>query len=457
MIHLILSLALFPMGFAAKNPNVVLIVSDDLRAQLNTNGFMSDNGLPSSPNLGTLSKTGFTFNHAYANQALCGPSRNSFLSGRRPQTTGAYNFVDSFRDVGANWTTLPGLFKNNGYTTVGTGKVFHPGLPPNNDMPFSWDDRMNNGTWDPWMYPTEDACPEGTAWCGTQNETDLEDYKVTHTAKKLLNNITKVEKPFFLAVGYRKPHLQWRVPQRVLDRVKLSAVSSPANPYLPRSTPDLAYHMPVDDFLLEFTDVEKCGSGNLTDPSAWFSEDCAKLWRRGYYAAVSYMDEQVGVILDELKQRNLEKSTIVVFFGDHGWHLGEWGMWEKFSNFELALRTPMFIRAPNMGSGLISSPVELIDVYKTLVDLSGLALPDGEIIEGDSLVPLMKGEGRSDLVAYSQFPRCLNGKNYALNFPLSRDDREIWDTYNDGIKPTRRNREPTEFPEWKLTNCNEVS
>lgn len=275
--------------------------------------------------------------------------------------------MDSFRDVGQNWTTLPGLFKNHNYTTVGAGKIFHPGLPPDNDMPYSWDDRMSNGTWEEWMYPTEDACPSGTSWCGTDNETDLEDYKTTQQAFQLLDNITSSQEPFFLAVGYRKPHLQWRVPNRVLENVPLSSVSPPASPNFPPSTPPLAYHMPVDDFLLEFSDVEQCGSANLTDPtSAWFSETCSRLWRRGYYAAVEYMDEQVGLILDELKQRNLEENTIVVFFGDHGWHLGEFGMFEKFSNFEVALRTPMFIRAPSLvkPGGLTEAPVELVDMYR---------------------------------------------------------------------------------------------
>ena len=299
-----LLLSIFGVAVAiTKPPNVVLIISDDLRAQLgNVQGFVGDSGLPSVKALRELANTGHTFNHAYANQALCGPSRNSFLSGRRPQNTQAYNFVDDFREVGANWTTMPQLFKQNGYKTVGAGKVFHPGLPPDNDMPFSWDDRMSNGEWDEWMYPTEDACPEQTSWCGTTNETDLEDFKTTQTAIRLLDNVTCEEGPFFLAVGYRKPHLQWRVPQRVLDEVEMADVTPPANPFLPPSSPDLAYHMPVDDFLLEFPDVESCGSANITDPSsAWFSEQCARTWRRGYYAAVQYMDEQVGVILREVR------------------------------------------------------------------------------------------------------------------------------------------------------------
>jgi len=477
-----------PLIVTAKT-NVVLILSDDLRAQLNVEGFSSG---PNVPNLRYLSWTGHTFNHAYANQALCGPSRNSFLSGRRPQHTAAYNFVDSFRDVGQNWTTLPGLFKSNNYTTVGAGKVrgseersdeppvttaiiliphsnpfrdslrslqiFHPGLPPDNDIPYSWDDRMSDGTWEDWMYPTEDACSGGTAWCGTTNETDLEDYKTTQQSLKLLDNVTKEEEnPFFLAVGYRKPHLQWRVPQRVLDGVRLGDVTSPSQTSFPPSTPPLAYHMPVDDFLLEFSDVEACGSGNLTDPSEpWFSDECARLWRRGYYAAVEYMDEQVGIILDELRERGLEDNTIVAFFGDHGWHLGEWGMWEKFSNFEVALRTPMFIRAPGMGYGLVDTPVELVDVYKTLAELAGLELPSGETIDGDSMVHLMEGGGgEGDDMAFSQFPRCLNGENYA-NLPLSKDDRNVWEVYNEGDAPSHRH-EISDLPEWKLTNCNEIT
>ncbi|GMI15771.1 hypothetical protein TrVE_jg4338 [Triparma verrucosa] len=447
-------------------PNVVLIVSDDLRAQVNVADFFAnDSGLPRTSNLESLAKSGHSFNHAYANQALCGPSRNSFLSGRRPQRTEAYNFVDSFRDVegGENWTTLPGLFKRNNYTTVGAGKIFHPGLPPDNDMPYSWDDRMSDGTWESWMYPTEDACPLKTSWCGTDNETDLEDFKTTQQAIKLLDNITSTEKnsPFFLAVGYRKPHLQWRVPNRILENVPLESVSSPASPDFPPSTPPLAYHMPVDDFLLKFSDVEQCGSANLTDPAtAWFSESCSRLWRRGYYSAVEYMDEQVGIILNELKERKLEDNTIVIFFGDHGWHLGEFGMFEKFSNFEVALRTPMFIRAPSLVTpgGLTTAPVELVDVYRTVADLANLQIPANESssIDGESLLPLMQGMKDDEVrMAFSQFPRCLDGKNYA-DLPLSSDDRNVWNVYNDGDKPSRRH-EITNLPEWKLSNCNEIT
>ena len=320
---------------------------------------------------------------------------------------------------------------------------------------------MSNGEWNNWMYPSEDACPQHTSWCGTTNETDLEDFKTTQTAIQLLDNVTREEGPFFLAVGFRKPHLQWRVPQRVLDEVAMADVTAPSTPFLPSSTPDLAYHMPVDDFLLEFTDVERCGSANLTDPGiTWFSEGCARLWRRGYYAAVQYMDEQVGVILRELRERNLEQNTIVAFFGDHGWHLGEFGMWEKFSNFEVALRTPLFIRAPGISDvGVIDIPVELVDIYRTLADLAGLDLPDDEVIDGKSLVPMMRGplneEQVGEWTAFSQFPRCLNGANYA-SLPLSKDDRNVWRIYGDGDRPSF-SHEVTNLPAFKLTNCNEIT
>ena len=154
-------------------PNILLLISDDLRSQLgDVPGIDDASGLLSNATrhiagLAAASAGGTVFTHAYAQQALCGPSRNSFLSGRRPATTLAWNFEDSFRDVpgAANWTSLPQFFKERGYTTLGAGKVFHKGLPPDWDNPHSWDERMTNGTWEPWMYPTEDRCKGGAAWC----------------------------------------------------------------------------------------------------------------------------------------------------------------------------------------------------------------------------------------------------------------------------------------------------
>jgi iduronate 2-sulfatase len=123
------------------------------------------------------------------------------------------DFVNHFREVGPDWTTLPGLFKASGYNVVGAGKSFHPDLPPNNDLPYSWDDRMTNGEWDEYMYPTENACENRTAWCSTTDEADLDDFKTTSGTKELLHNVTALSDPWFVLAGFRKPHLQWRVPE----------------------------------------------------------------------------------------------------------------------------------------------------------------------------------------------------------------------------------------------------
>eukprot|EP00947_MAST-08B_sp_MAST-8B-sp1_P004114 g4114.t1 len=385
------------------------------------------------------------------------------------RNTKAYNFVDSFREpgVGADWVTLPQFFKDAAnYTVVGTGKVFHKGLPPNWDLAYSWDRRMSDGTWEGWMYPSEPRCPKETVWCavedGDGDDDDLfDDTQITRKALALLDNITKVDggqRPWFLAVGYRKPHVQWRFPSRFLAAIPSASVTEPKHPLFPAGAPAVAFHQPQNDFLEPFSDVRSCAAaaGGMA-PNTSFSAGCQIDFRRAYHASVSFMDAQVGALLDALDSRGLSGNTVVAFFGDHGWQLGEWAEWEKFTNFELAARVPCFMRAPwlaNVSSSSTSSPslapsasssassspgssgghvirdlVELVDVMPSLIDL---ALPAGSAappagLEGKSLLPLMlaaaglqpkppkqqqqqqqrqQQQQQQQAVALSQFPRC---------------------------------------------------
>jgi iduronate 2-sulfatase len=189
-------------------------------------------------------------------------------------------------------------------------------------------------------------------------------------------------------------------------------------------------------------------------------ELCVRAWRRAYYAAVTYMDECVGELLAELDAVGAADNTVVAFFGDHGWHLGDLGMWEKFSNFEVATRTPLIFRRPpswTTGASTVTAPVELVDVYRTLADLAGLEVPANEsaAVDGVSLRPLMEGVGGEERLAFSQFPRCADGVNYA-ELPLSDDDAKVWDVYNGGDAPSRKHQ-VTGLPLWKLTNCRSAS
>ena len=418
--------------------NVLVVISDDLRPELPCYG--CDDVV--APHLSRLAGQSLRFTRAYVQEALCAPSRNSFLSGRRPDATRAWQFVDHFREAGPDWTTLPGAFKRAGFQAVGCGKVFHPHLPPNWDMPRSWDDRMN-ATWADWMYPSEPRCANRSTWCLGDDDGDYEDAKTTATALALLENVTaEDETPFFLAVGYRKPHLQWRVPKRVaaLYPGGPGNVSLPAVDVAPEGAPGLAFHMPFAE-LSAFEDVAKCGGPGLMAPTAAYPESCQRSFRYGYRLAVSYVDEQLGVLLDWLDDHGLDEDTAVVFFGDHGWHLGDQGEWEKFTNYENAARTPLLIKAPWLPASFgrtIAAPVELVDVYPTLCGLLGVDVSyvaaESAPLAGRDLSGLLRGGAADDgHVALSTFPRCVGGENYN--------------------KDHARN---ATYADWFLNDCNDV-
>lgn len=342
-----LALMLLDLGQAgspASPPNVLLIIADDLRSQLGDVPGIDDAGgllAGTTPHLAALAANGTVFSRAYVQEALCAPSRNSFLSGRRPDVTKAWQFVDHFREGdGVKWTALPQLFKEQGhYTTVGVGKVYHKGLPPDWDLDYSWDERMANGQWDGWMYPSEPTCPNGTTWCAVPENTteSFDDEQTTAQAFALLRNASALRQsggtPWFVAVGFRKPHLQWRFPERLLSRFPSdpSVVPTAKFPIFPKGAPDVAFHMPVDDFLEVFTDAQDCGAADF-DVNFSFPERCQQLWRRAYWASVSFMDECAGKLVAEVERLGETDNTVVVFLGDHGWHLGEFGEWEKFTN-----------------------------------------------------------------------------------------------------------------------------
>eukprot|EP01063_Lacrimia_lanifica_P033870 TRINITY_DN614_c0_g2_i1.p1 TRINITY_DN614_c0_g2~~TRINITY_DN614_c0_g2_i1.p1 ORF type:complete len:543 (+),score=140.69 TRINITY_DN614_c0_g2_i1:47-1675(+) len=415
--------------------NVLLVISDDLRAEIDAPGFQCTAATCSTPHLRRLATgpASFSFTRAYVQEALCAPSRNSFLTGRRPASTKAYNFVDSFREpgVGEHWVTLPQHFKNAGYTAVGTGKVFHQGLPPNFDLPYSWDPRMSDGTWEGWMFPAEPDCPNKTVWCAVDSDdpADFDDTQITARALALLDNITAIDAPWFLAVGYRKPHVTWRFPTRFLDAVPAASVTLPAHPFFPDGAPPVAFHQPVNDWLQVFTDVHACAeeAGGMA-PGRAFPALCQREFRRAYHASAAFMDEQVGRLLDDVEARGLSESTVVALFGDHGWQLGEWGEWEKFTNFELAARVPLIIRAPWLEAEgterqdgdairphVLRELVELVDVMPSLIDIAlpAAAPPPPSGLEGRSLLPLMTAAlaltpaPPTRGAALTQFPRCV--------------------------------------------------
>eukprot|EP00041_Stephanoeca_diplocostata_P021301 m.493376 g.493376 ORF g.493376 m.493376 type:complete len:574 (+) comp21793_c0_seq4:238-1959(+) len=426
-------------------PNVVYIVVDDLRPELPIYG----QDYVYAPHLSALAARGLTFDHAYCQQAVCSPSRNSFMSGRRPDKTQVWNFLVNFRDVGPKWTTLPGVFKKNGYLTLGTGKLFHEGEPANGDGSHSWTNvsvqfNCNTSSADPpghsmsnafYCDPEMISCTnEGNPsaphprWCAIANTTldgvggDFADIDTLDNALSKLDYAIKQQRetnePWFLGVGLRKPHLDWRFPKPFLDFYPaVEHTKLPRHAVLPPGVPDIAYHS------VSRSDNEaKLWDGwGYIDPWTPMRNSTVQAMRLHYYAATSFMDSLVGKLLAAIDAHGVTASTIVVFHADHGWALGESGMYRKFHNSELSTRVPLVVAVPWMPSshGLRTRAiVELIDIMPTLMDLANISLPMDEptTIDGESFAHVLADFGGTDSVAaqavsqksvaISQYPRC---------------------------------------------------
>ncbi|KAK2150807.1 hypothetical protein LSH36_387g01058 [Paralvinella palmiformis] len=414
--------------------NVLFLVSDDLRPQL---GSYSGRDYPNpmsdqvvlTPNLDALARRSLVLLRAYAQWSSCGPSRSSFLTSRRPHTTKVWDLHSSWRTSGGNFTSLPQLFKENGYLTAGAGKVFHPSETDAND-PASW----SLPFYEPANLPYwSRVSTVGVSWKAVTKaerlQLPLEDEQTTDYAQKLLRVLAPRAKscrqPFFLAAGFHKPHLPFVFPEEFLKLYPLSEVRPPLNPYAPIGMPEVAW----DDFieLRRYLDVRKLRNNGLVNET--FPSQITRQLRRAYYATVSYVDFLVGRLLDELKSLELDDSTIVVFVSDHGFSLGENGEWGKHTNFEQSLHVPMMVHIPGLtDSGIWSrSLVELVDLYPTLAEASGLdaVLPCPEIsanctlcTEGASLIPLIERPS-ADIkdAAFSQHKR----NNLRMGYSIRTD------------------------------------
>lgn len=338
----------------AEKKNILFIVIDDLRPILGCYG----SNLMSTPNIDQLASKSIRFNNAYVQQAVCGPSRISFLTSRRPDTTHLYDFYSYWRLAAGNFTTLPQHFKENGYFTASVGKVFHPGRASGftDDYPYSWSIPAYHPPTE--KYKMAKVCPgsDGKKHMNLICPVDvssmpkgtLPDIQSTKHAQKLIKEIVRNKtKPFFLAVGYHKPHIPFKYPKKFLDLYPLSKIKLPADDTLPPGLPSVAWN-PWDD-VRRRDDVQKL---NVSYPYGPIPEYFQKLIIQSYYAATSYMDEQVGHLLSALDENGFAQNTIISFVGDHGWSLGEHQEWSKFSNFEVAVRVPLMMYVP----GLTSKP-----------------------------------------------------------------------------------------------------
>eukprot|EP00051_Salpingoeca_urceolata_P025941 m.472457 g.472457 ORF g.472457 m.472457 type:complete len:542 (-) comp20384_c0_seq12:452-2077(-) len=349
-------------------PNFLFIVSDDLRPEVGALG-----GKAITPNLDKLAHSPGTvvFERAYVQQAICCPTRSSFLTGRRPDTTKVWDLKTYWRNAGGNFTTLPQFFRENGYFTSGMGKVFHPGY--HDDAPYSWSE--------PYFHARDGGLSGNMTLCWDElgkniTDDDLIDGKLAQHAVSVLERVSKMNQPFFVAVGFHRPHLPWSVPQKYFDMYPLDTIELADHNQAPKDY-GAARQWSWDPQ----SGPRHCGPlkqlGKSMPEYALVPDALSKQFRQAYYASVSSLDRNAGVVLDALDRLGLDNSTHVLFIGDHGWQLGDLGEFGKKTNFERATRAPLVVRQAGSRAAAKTSPslVEFVDIMPTLIDLAGFDVP----------------------------------------------------------------------------------
>lgn len=373
-------------------PNILFIAVDDLRPELGCYG----NKIIKSPNIDRLASESVIFRRAYCNVPVSGASRASILTGSRPTNYRFLNFMARADKDYPGAVTLPEQFRRNGYYTVSLSKVFHN----EGDSKDAWDEEWRptgTGTWRNYLE-ADNLSIDTLIKRGMPFEAaDVPDsaYFDGKTALKAIRNIRKMKetgKPFFLAAGFLKPHLPFNAPQKYWDLYDPELIGTAPNPDPPKNAPSQAIHTWGE--LRQYYSIPSTGA---------LSDSAANKLRHGYYACVSYTDAMVGLLLDELERNGLADNTIVILWGDHGWNLGEHGMWCKHCNFNTSLNAPLIIKVPGLTKGSVNNSItEFIDIYPTLCELSGIPLP--EHLEGQSLVKrLHKPEKTEKDFAVSKF------------------------------------------------------
>lgn len=396
---------------ATKKYNVLFFAIDDLRPEFGAYG----SKIVKSPNLDALAAKGLVFNHAYCQQAVCSPSRTSLLTGTRPDTTKVYDLETHFRKNIPDVVTLPQHFKNNGYFVQGMGKIFHGGLddPPSWSVPWTTPKAKNYGLAENNELVARKAkearkagkqgkaasrAARGPAYEGADvPDNTFHDGALAEMAIKTLRELKDKKEPFWLGVGFIRPHLPFVSPKKYWDLYDPKEIELAPNPFLPKGAPPYA--------------IGNSGEIRVYEgiPQGHIPDDQARELKHGYYAAISYMDAQVGKVMAELDRLGLRDNTIVILWGDHGWKLGEHDGWCKHTNVELDTHAPLMISVPGMkhAGEHTDALVEFVDIYPSLAELCGLPLPSH--LEGTSFVPVIQNPKRAwKPAAFSQYPRSVN-------------------------------------------------
>lgn len=453
-IILVILIGLLAISGMAQKKNVLFIAVDDLKPMLGCYGHEQIK----SPNIDQLASQGTAFLNNHCQQAVCAPSRVSLLTGLRPDVTKVWDLKTQMRDKNPNILTLPQYFKEQGYTTAGIGKIFDPRSVDKKLDEVSWSipfvsrfdvdhpvfgapaargfqspeikaqaeeirkegeakglkgGKLNN-------YITENLKPSVEKFA-CSDDAYVDGY-IAKKAVEMMNQLAGQKEPFMLCVGFKKPHLPFVAPAKYWDMYDEKDIQLASWQKHSEKGPDIAYHKFGE--LQSYTDMPQHVKNGKVD------EAKQRELINGYYACVSYIDAQIGLLMDNLKKNGLSENTIVVLWGDHGWHLGDHGLWCKHSNFEQATRSPLIIYAPGMpANNKISSPTEFIDIFPTLCELNDLKTPS--ILQGTSLVPVLNKEKNSvKKYAISQYPR---GK--AMGYAL-RTDRYRYVEWHNNYKST---------------------
>ncbi len=403
-----------------KTGNVLFIMADDLSTTLGCYGAAG----VVTPHLDRLAARGLKFERAYCQASLCNPSRTSILTGRRPSSLRIWDNDPHFRGIYPRIVTLPQYFRANGYHTAAIGKLFHNWGQAITGDPQSWSEPETYhwaAHFQDWYLPDRpfqihSDIPKGPAV--QRAEVPDEAYLDGRIAAAAVNKLRELrETPFFLAVGFWKPHLPYNAPKAYWDL------------YTRDNLPPVIYPEPVEG-LPEFSYVNSNEARSYTDvpKEGPIPAEKQRELRHGYLAAISYLDAQVGKILDELDRLDLTSRTTIVFMSDHGYHAGEHGQFGKWTNFELGTRVPLIISSPgNTQPNTVSnSLVELVDLYPTLVAVAGFPAPrEAEKLDGVSMLPVLK-DPRETTKSYaiSQISRPLGaGPDFDVLGSTIRDER----------------------------------
>lgn len=423
-----------------KKPNVLFIAIDDLRPELGAYG----SEVAVTPHLDALASQGLLFDRAYCQQAICSPSRASVMTGARPESIGVIENYTYFRDLNPDLVTLPQHFIQHGYQTVNVGKIYHGAF---NDAELSWS-----------RLPATDRCAveqphfpggyvlaenqeifrknkaemiakygdaakrglgQGPAYeCADVPDTYYVDGYNTQLAIATIRDMLEQapNQPFFMGLGYYKPHLDWLAPKKYWDLYDEEKLTLASHQQGPIDGAAMGLHPSFE--LRVRAGIPKAGD---------IGDSLAHTLKHAYLACVSYVDAQIGTVLEALDEAGVRDNTIIVVWSDHGWHLGDMGIWGKATNYEVATRVPLMIWTPEMrdeNRGVVTEAlVELVDLYPTLCELVDIALPSH--LEGQSLVPLLEDPHQSwKETAFSQFPTPAL-REWAAN-PLSTGMRETY-------------------------------